>query len=194
MSKTPSDSFLQPYTIGVKLRALRSEKRITLARLAVETGFSAALLSKLETDRMIPTLSTLARLCKVYGVALGYFFSDSTRHSLSITRKAHLSQRGREPATVTRTPLHVPTAESSMFVRVLDLPPGLLSNVGESGARTELFAYVLDGRLQLTTAGSNEVMETGDCAVLDTDEPVVWSALGESSCRVLSVSARTSPE
>ena len=194
MSKAPIDSFLQPYSIGLKLRTLRAEKRLTLARLGAETGFSTALLSKLETDRMIPTISTLARLCQVYGVGLGYFFSDATHHSLSISRKAHLSHHGREQATATRIPLHVPTARSSMFVRVLDLPTGLPSNVGESGARTELFAYVLEGRLQLTTAGSNEVLETGDCVVLDTDEPAVWSALGESPCRVLSISARTSPE
>ena len=47
---------MEPYSIGLKLRALRTQKRLTLARLAAETGLSTALLSKLETDRMIPTL------------------------------------------------------------------------------------------------------------------------------------------
>jgi len=46
---------LEPYCLGVKLRALRTKKRLTLSRLATETGLSTALLSKLETDRMIPT-------------------------------------------------------------------------------------------------------------------------------------------
>ena len=45
---------LEPYCIGMKLRALRTQKRLTLARLAAETRLSTALLSKLETDRMVP--------------------------------------------------------------------------------------------------------------------------------------------
>src|SRR3954466_1168431 len=91
---------LEPYCIGMKLRALRTKKRLTLSRLAAETGLSTALLSKLETDRMIPTLPTLATICKVYGVGLSHFFCEPERHALSITRKAHLqgNARSSEPA------------------------------------------------------------------------------------------------
>lgn len=182
---------LGQYSFGLKLRALRAEKRLTLSRLATETRLSTALLSKLETDHMVPTLPTLARLCQVYGVSLSYFFTDSTHHSLAITRQGHILGQGRKhQEAVTITHLHTPSAKSRMIARILDLPPGAPSAVSESGARTELFAQVLQGRLQLTTAGQNEVLETGDCAVLDTDEPAVWNALGNSPCKVLSVSAR----
>jgi transcriptional regulator with XRE-family HTH domain len=80
---------LEAYSIGPKLRALRTQKGLTLSRLAAETALSTALLSKLETDRMIPTLPTLASLCRVFGVGLGFFFADAGKHSLSITRKLH---------------------------------------------------------------------------------------------------------
>src|SRR5580693_6446408 len=86
---------LESYSIGMKLRDLRTRKRLTLARLAAETGLSTALLSKLETDRMIPTLPTLATICRVFGVGLSYFFAEPARHSLSITRRAHLQGNGR---------------------------------------------------------------------------------------------------
>jgi len=66
---------LESYCIGLKLRTLRTQKRLTLARLAAETGLSTALLSKLETDRMIPTLPTLATISRVYGVGMTHFFS-----------------------------------------------------------------------------------------------------------------------
>ena len=85
---------LEPYSIGMKLRSLRTQKHLTLSRLAVETGLSTALLSKLETDRMIPTLPTLANICRVYGVGLSFFFSDAAKHTLAITRKAHLLEAG----------------------------------------------------------------------------------------------------
>src|ERR1700679_2957771 len=94
---------LEPYCIGLKLRSLRTQKRLTLSRLAAETGLSTALLSKLETDRMIPTLPTLATISRVYGVGLSHFFKDPSRHTISITRRAHFEgqERGMEQARVT---------------------------------------------------------------------------------------------
>ena len=73
---------LATYSIAPKLRALRMQKGLTLARLATQTGLSTALLSKLETDRMVPTLPTLASICRVYGVGLGFLFADAKKHSL----------------------------------------------------------------------------------------------------------------
>src|SRR5579863_2920315 len=101
---------LEPYSIGMKLRTLRTQKHLTLSRLAAETKLSTALLSKLETDRMIPTLPTLATISRVYGVGLSYFFSEPAHHALSITRKAHLQGEGRAVDTVKVTPLNPATA------------------------------------------------------------------------------------
>src|SRR5580700_2445953 len=97
---------LEPYCIGLKLRSLRTEKKLTLARLAAETGLSTALLSKLETDRMIPTLPTLATICRIYGVGLGHFFSEPGEHSLSVTRRVASQGRGRSTDAATRIPLN----------------------------------------------------------------------------------------
>src|SRR5450755_3652110 len=115
---------LEPYCIGMKLRALRTQKKLTLSRLAAETGLSTALLSKLETDRMIPTLPTLATICRVYGVGMSHFFAEPARHTLSITRKAHLQAKGRGLESVKITPLS-PEAEG----------PGLSTPAAETGHR-----------------------------------------------------------
>ena len=101
---------LESYSIGLKLRSLRTQKRLTLARLAAETGLSTALLSKLETDRMVPTLPTLATISRVYGVGMSHFFTEATRHTVSITRKAQLQGHERGPEQVRITPLNAPSA------------------------------------------------------------------------------------
>jgi transcriptional regulator with XRE-family HTH domain len=191
VSRASAGAILSSYSIGLKLRALRAAKRLTLSRLAVESGFSSALLSKLETDRMIPTLPTLSRLCAIYGVGLSYFFSDPTRHSVAITRKAHMCERTRGDQTANRTHLHAPTDRNRIFASTLDLPPGVPSTVSESGSKIETVAYVLDGQLRLTIGGSDDLLDAGDCVVLDTEETVIWCAVGKSPCRVLCVSART---
>src|SRR5580704_15510471 len=115
---------LESYSIGTKLRGLRTQKHLTLSRLAAETGLSTALLSKLETDRMIPTLPTLATICRVYGVAMSHFFCEPEKHTLSITRKADLQVTGRGGESVASIPLHAPKSSSGLMAEMVEVPAG----------------------------------------------------------------------
>ena len=189
MSKTVSYAqwALEPYCIGMKLRSLRTQKRLTLSRLAAETGLSTALLSKLETDRMIPTLSTLATISRVYGVGMSYFFAEPARHTLSITRKAHLQGNGRSLESVRVTPLNAAVEALRMLARMIEFPPGGATCVTDSFRETSGLVYVLEGRLQLEAGGMHEVLETGDCAYMESEMALAWSAAGKHRCRVLAV-------
>jgi transcriptional regulator with XRE-family HTH domain len=215
---------LKSYCIGLKLRTLRTQKRLTLARLAAETGLSTALLSKLETDRMIPTLPTLATISRVYGVGMSHFFSEPARHTLSITRKAHLQSksRGLESMKVT---LLSPVADSARLAnQAADVktpnpagsdPPLSPEAVGQvrscqreiarqvvqlvefpaAGAACAMdgfrdasgMVYVLEGKLQLDAGGMQEVLDAGDCAYMESEMTVAWSAAGNHRCRLLAV-------
>jgi transcriptional regulator with XRE-family HTH domain len=191
LTKIRPREFLQHYSIGLKLRTLRAAKGLTLTRLAKEVGFSTALLSKLETDHMIPTLPTLARLCRVYGTGLGYFFTEPEQHSLAITRNAHVqAPRARGHESVTSINLHTPSDRGHLLGRIFDLPSGPPVPVGASDGRTELIAYVVQGKVQLSAAGSTELLETDDCLFLDTNQAALWSAVGDAHCRLLMVAAR----
>jgi transcriptional regulator with XRE-family HTH domain len=202
---------LESYSIGLKLRSLRTQKRLTLARLAAETGLSTALLSKLETDRMVPTLPTLATISRVYGVGMSYFFREATRHTVSITRKAQLEGHERGPEQVRITPLNAPNAEgpadlatpggigggkraTQLVAQLIEFPPGGAASVSDSIRKSCAVLYVLDGRLQLDSGGMHEFLESGDCAFVDTDMTMAWSAAGKHRCRVLAVFPGTEPE
>jgi transcriptional regulator with XRE-family HTH domain len=178
---------LKPYCIGLKLRSLRTQKRMTLSRLATETGLSTALLSKLETDRMIPTLPTLAAISRVYGVGMSYFFSDAARHTLSITRKAHLQGSDRGSEQVKITPLNATAEGPRLVARMIEFPPSGAVSVTDSFRETGGLAYVLEGRLQLEAGGLNEVLEAGDCVYMESEMALAWSAADKHRCRVLAV-------
>ena len=206
---------LEPYCIGLKLRSLRTKKRLTLSRLAAETGLSTALLSKLETDRMIPTLPTLATISRVYGVGMSYFFAEPAQHTLSITRKAHLQGNGRGPEPVKVIPLNAPGEGSRLatpatetgrqgprlatpatetcrqgprlVARMIEFPAGGASFGPEPFRETSGLVYVLEGRLQLDAGGMHEVLEAGDCACMESEMALAWSAAGKHRCRVLAV-------
>ncbi|HUB51757.1 MAG TPA: XRE family transcriptional regulator [Terracidiphilus sp.] len=178
---------LEPYCIGLKLRSLRTQKRLTLSRLAAETGLSTALLSKLETDRMIPTLPTLATICRVYGVGLSYFFGEPTQHTLAITRKAHLQSTTRGPESLKITPLNVSDSGHRINAQMIEFPPGGTSVAINATHETDGMVYVLEGKLRIETGGMHEILETGDCACMQSEMPLAWSAADKHRCRVLAV-------
>ena len=179
---------LEPYCIGMKLRALRTQKRLTLSRLAAETGLSTALLSKLETDRMIPTLPTLATICRVYGVGMSHFFCEPEKHALSITRKAHLHGTGRGAESIKTIPLSSPRTTSGLVAEMVELPSGGADTLSDVYNRETCgLVYVIEGRLELVAGGLHEVLETGDCVSVESVMPLVWSAGGKERCLVLSV-------
>jgi transcriptional regulator with XRE-family HTH domain len=179
---------LDVYSIGPKLRALRTQKGLTLSRLAVETGLSTALMSKLETGRMIPTLPTLASICHVYGVGLGFFFTDAERHSMSITRNLREMGRGRRHETVKLSPLNA-RADSPILARQVDTPPGVVGVLTDVGKAFIGVIYVLEGILQLDSAGQQDALDAGDCVCLDSEMLITWSAKGTSRCRALVVTS-----
>jgi len=176
---------LEPYNIGMKLRTLRTQKHLTLSRLAVETGLSTALLSKLETDRMIPTLPTLSNICRVYGVGLSYFFTDVAKHTLAITRKAHLLGNGRTQDSPRQIALHAVDPSACLVARMIEFVPGQSGTIVEPGSTVCSVVHVLEGKLQLDSGGLHEALETGDCAYINSDMAIAWSAGGSERCRVL---------
>lgn len=192
MAKTVSYALwsLETYSIGLKLRALRTQKHLTLSRLAAETGLSTALLSKLETDRMIPTLPTLATITRVYGVGLSYFFAEPAHHALSITRKAHLEGEGRGPEPFKMTPLNAAEQNPSLMAHMIEFSPGGVVNSSDLFSDACGVIYVLEGKLQLAAGGMQENLDAGDCACLDTEMAMTWSAIGKNRCRVLAVIPR----
>jgi len=175
---------LEPYCIGMKLRALRNRKRLTLSRLAAETGLSTALLSKLETERMIPTLPTLATICRIYGVGMGHFFSDPTKHSLSVTRKAHLEANARAAETAGIIPLNAPSENPCLTAEMVELTATPFT-FAESATEICGFIHVLEGSVRLLTDGMTQMLGAGDCAYMETRMPSSLNAEGKERCRIL---------
>src|SRR4026207_1858518 len=95
MLSTTLEKGLSEYAIGAKIRALRLKKKMGLVELGRHSGLSPALLSKIETGRLFPTLPTLLRIALVFSVGLDFFFSGSRDKPLvAVVRK---SERVRLP-------------------------------------------------------------------------------------------------
>jgi quercetin dioxygenase-like cupin family protein len=140
---------------------------------------------------MIPTLPTLATICRVYGVGMSYFFSEPGKHALSITRKAHLQGNSRGLESVKITPLNVLTEGTRMVAQMIEFPVGGTSGAADIRRAASSLVYVLEGKLQLDAGGLHELLDAGDCAYMESEMALAWSAAGKHRCRILVVTPAT---
>lgn len=74
--------------IGVKLRNLRREKKLTQLELSEKTGLSRATISNYECGRRIPHLKELRLLCDFFGCSLDYFGVETKDEQLELLSRA----------------------------------------------------------------------------------------------------------
>src|SRR4030095_4403663 len=78
---------LARYALSEKLRALRWQKKMGLVEMAKFCGVSPALLSKIERQRVVPTLATLNKIAKACNADLNYFFPRPLKVKPTLTRR-----------------------------------------------------------------------------------------------------------
>jgi transcriptional regulator with XRE-family HTH domain len=69
------------FQIGQKIRALRTERSVTLDQLATEVGLTKGQVSKIENGKVSSPVSTLTRIAVALAVEPGYFFQNTREGS-----------------------------------------------------------------------------------------------------------------
>ena len=163
---------LSSYNIGPKIKDLRSQRGLRLVELGSHSGLSAAMLSKIERGRLVPTLPTLMRIALVFSVGLDYFFADaSVRHAFAISRKG---ERIRLPANLDRkvVPYEFESLDyaalepklNSFLAHFQHVPDGKLPLHRHDGIE---FIYMFNGSLELTWNDEVHLVEAGDSVYFD---------------------------
>lgn len=194
MANTTIDEGLRPYQIGPKLRALRLKKSMGLVELGKHTGLSAALLSKLERDKLYPTLPTLLRIAMVFSVGLDYFFTDERkRHVVSVVRKQErirLPERpGSSEVAYYFESLDFKSNERKTSAYLADfeqVPPEKLRPHQHPGME---FLHLLKGKLGLKIGLDNYELEAGDSVYFDPTVDHTYSRLSKTACQAMIVTA-----
>lgn len=193
LSKTLEDG-LSAYAIGEKLRTLRLKKKIGLVDLGKHTGLSPALLSKIETGKLFPTLPTLLRVAMVFGVGLEHFFGDEEQGPvLSIVRRDERQRFPDAPGSET-VAYHFESLDFSSKDRRLQAYLAEFHPVTPESARRHEHAgielvYVFEGRLEIEFGKETHTLEAGDAITFDASVPHAYRRVGKKPCRAIVVSA-----
>ncbi len=187
---------LRPYAIADKLRTLRLRRNMGLAQLAEHTGFSAAMLSRLENGRLVPTLPTLTRIALVFGVGLDYFFSDPRkRHVVSLVRRNERMLFPSDPKAAS-APWHFESLDFRVNERKLS---GYLAHfhpwpeekaVPHYHPGVELL-YLLEGKLEMKIGVETFQLAAGDSIYFDALQKHSYRSLVDAPCIAMVVTTGT---
>jgi transcriptional regulator with XRE-family HTH domain len=152
--------------IGSVLRRHRTRSGLTLAELAVGSGISPAMLSRIETGAAAATLETLMRVAKTLGVTVSSLFreiEDAAGHAQVIKRG-----KGME---VVRSGTKKGYAYSLLAYHQgpeKHFEPFLITMTEQSKAYPEFehagteFIYMLEGKMQYRHGDRTYLLEPGD--------------------------------
>ena len=183
---------LRPYAIADKLRTLRLRRSMGLAQLAEHTGFSSAMLSRLENGRLVPTLPTLTRIALVFNVGLDYFFSDPRkRHVVAVVRRDERQVFPSDPKSAP-VPWHFESLDFRVNERKLSgflahfhpLPPDKVVPHYHQGVE---LLYLIEGKLEMRIGVETFQLSAGDSIYFDSIQKHTYRSLDKTPCTAIVV-------
>lgn len=187
---------LRPYAIGDKLRTLRLRRSMGLSQLAEHTGFSPAMLSRLENGRLVPTLPTLTRIALVFSVGLDYFFSDPRkRHVVAVVRRSERRVLPSDPK-LAEVPWHFESLDFRVNDRKLN---GYLAHfhplapdqvVPHYHPGVELL-YLIQGKLEMNIGVEKVQLATGDSIYFDSMQKHTYRSLVKGPCTAMVITTNS---
>ena len=187
-------SGLEAYAIGAKLRGLRLEKKMRLVELGRHTGLSAALLSKIERDRLFPTLPTLLRIALVFGVGLDFFFMGAREQPVvGVVRRRERMRfpekpGARQPAFQFQS-LDFTAVERRFNAYLADFAAVRPEQVHLHDHPGGEFIFVVRGTLGVQVHGEEHVLDAEDSIYFDSAIPHGYRRVGALVCSALVVTS-----
>ena len=188
LSETLSDG-LEAYGIGPAILTLRLEKNLGLKELGKHTGLSAAMLSRIETGQVFPTLPTLFRISMVFGVGLDYFFAFKAEKPVAAVVRRE--DRLRLPNTMEGPALfHFESLDFPVTDRCLEAFLADFSSDTSTEPHTHSgieFIYVMQGGLEVCIRGEAHRLNEGDSIYFDSRPEHSYSRFGAGVCSAIVV-------
>src|SRR2546427_7058895 len=175
--------------IGFQLRRQRRIKKMRLKDVADATGLSVSLISKIETNTVGPSLSTLHQVAQALGTSISALFAMEESPTEVVCHQQERPIAGKVQSMSEwdgiEAEIMVPYAEGRLlegFVFVME--PG-----GNSGGvlqhEGEECGYVLEGRLELCVGSKKYSLGRGDSFFFPSTVPHTYRNPGKVTARVV---------
>ena len=172
--------------IGKELKRIRVSQGMTLEELSNKCGYSKALISRVETGSVSPSLTSLMKMVSSLGLKLHDLFTSIERGQASVVRKGE----GRKFTTENKSSIEFLamniTSKKMEPIRI-SAPAGYVSSGEAEIHYGEEFVFVLSGKVEITTADQTHKLSGGDSIYLGAGMPYKWRNAGKDAAKLISV-------
>lgn len=179
MAKKKADALVP---VGKRIRKERLKKKMSLDRVANETGFSIDYLKEIEAGRKIPPVGTLLQLAKALEIDSGFFLRE--QESSLRSRIQAYTKRTENYAYTTLTP----GAESKHLKAFKVTIEAMQDHKGVGYQHEgEEFVYVLAGKIELIVGDHVNRLNVGESLHFNSGIRHKLRNLGEEKAELLVV-------
>ena len=181
---------LARYAIGTRLRHARLMRGARLKDVADAAGCSESLVSKIENNKLEPSLQVLLKICNVLEIGLGELFTQQDDDTPVVTRAGQRAKIEIDP---------VRRGEGILMERVIPYDKGHLlqsnihiiepggSSFGMISHEGEEVGYVIAGEIELFLGDNAYRLSTGDTFCFRSEIGHGYRNAGSKEARVLFV-------
>jgi transcriptional regulator with XRE-family HTH domain len=174
--------------IGNKIKTLRFSKRITLEKLALQTGFTKSYLSKVEKSGKAPPVSTLGIIARALGVTISFLLGEEGHLTSIIVKKEERSLVAKDGTAFG----YAYEAVAHKFANKI-MEPFILTLPVKPKKRTvfqhegQEILFVLEGTMKFHHGVEEFIAEEGDCLYFDSGIPHFGEAVGPKAAKCFMV-------
>ena len=160
--------------IGAKLKHARKVKRLSLKELAKAVGCSESMLSKVENDKISPSLQMLHRIVSELGITIGNLtFRNSDDDGIVMRQGARpiINMAPGRESEGTEVEWLIPQDKADLLaasIHFVNPGGGSMGTINHDG---EEMGYILEGELELEVDGKSHVLRQGDSFYFVSDRP-----------------------
>lgn len=178
----------EPELIGSSIKALRKQLNLTLAEIAVATGFSISYLSKIERNQGNVTLEAISKICAAFNIDLIAFLQmDFGKDVIHIHKNERHVIYYKE--NIAKYELLTSGYNKQLRGLLVTLYPRHEQSFNKIGMphTTDELAYILKGEMMLTVEDKNSetkryILKEGDSFYLYAGQRHALACIGNKEC------------
>jgi transcriptional regulator with XRE-family HTH domain len=187
--ETPQDVMERRIAEGIKKR--REELGFSTNDLALRSGVSRAMVSKIERLEVSPTAALLGRLCNGLGITLSSLIAGAEKIAGSPIARENEQPVWRDPDTgLLRTMVSPRNTGSRVEIVHVELPGGAKVRYDAQRHAYDQHLLILQGKLTWSSQREEIELNAGDCMRSSVDVEHVFANSGRNACKYLVVIAR----
>ena len=168
--------------VGENLRRLRTQRGLSLEKLAQQSGVSRAMLGQIELSQSAPTINVLWKIASGLGVTFSALITAQQRSGPLVLRAQQarlLTSSDRKFTSRALFPVNEPRRVEFYELRLL---PGGVEHAEAHAAGTVENLVVAAGAVEIEAGGHRHALDEGDAIMFEADAPHVYRnrARGES--------------